>query len=236
MGYLEGGSKILCESFVESIKRLGGKIYTSEPIIEAYIKKEKKVIKTSKRSDESDIFISTIPLPIVPNVIKDLESKYKKQYKSVKNIPVVCVIVKLKEGVTTNFWLNINDDRIKIPGLIEYTNLNKNTKDKIVYAPFYMPDNNPKYKKDDNYFINETKKYLNIINSDIDDSKINGIRVFRYRYAQPICEPEYLKHVPPIEVNKNVYVMDTSYYYPEDRSISESMRLAQEIVNKISKN
>ena len=41
-----------------------------------------------------------------------------------RNVGVVCVLLKLKRPFSRNFWMNINDPRIEIPGLIEYTNLN----------------------------------------------------------------------------------------------------------------
>src|SRR3546814_4740432 len=40
------------------------------------------------------------------------------KYKNVKNIAVVCVIVKLKKAVTENFWLNTNDPDMDIPSLV----------------------------------------------------------------------------------------------------------------------
>ena len=43
---------------------------------------------------------------------------------AIRNVGVVCVLLKLKRPFSRNFWMNINDRRIEIPGLIEYTNLN----------------------------------------------------------------------------------------------------------------
>lgn len=61
---------------------------------------------------------------------------------AIKNVGVVCVLLKLKRKFTDTFWLNINDPRIEIPGIIEYTNLNPvdgPSGASIIYAPYYMP-------------------------------------------------------------------------------------------------
>ena len=60
------------------------------------------------------------------------------------------------------------------------------------------------------------------------------IVVSRYRYAQPIYYPEYKKYIPDIKMtNENVYIADTSYYYPEDRGVSESIKLSKKITELI---
>ena len=66
-----------------------------------------------------------------------------------------------------------------------------------------------------------------------DDSFID-IKVNRYRYAQPICPPNFLQFLPPIELPiKGLFAADTSYYYPEDRRLSESVKLGREIASLI---
>ena len=56
----------------------------------------------------------------------------------------------------------------------------------------------------------------------------------RYRYAQPICGPGYLDTLPPIKLSiEGLYVADTSYYYPEDRGISESVQMGRQIAKML---
>jgi protoporphyrinogen oxidase len=54
------------------------------------------------------------------------------------------------------------------------------------------------------------------------------MKASRYRFAQPICQPEFLKDLPPFELPiKGLMAADTSYYYPEDRGISESIAFGE---------
>jgi protoporphyrinogen oxidase len=224
LGYLEGGSGTLLQAIDSDIKRNGGEIRLSQPVKKVIIENGiAKGVETDEGAQEFDLVISTIPLPYVPKVMADLPPPILNQFKSVKNIAVVCVIVKLKQSLTENFWLNTNDPDMDIPGIIEYSNL-RPLENSIVYVPFYMPGEHPKYAEPDAYFLNKVKGYFKKINPKLVDADFLDMRASRYRFAQPIGTPGLLDGLPkpklPIE---NLWVADTSYYYPEDRGISESL-------------
>jgi protoporphyrinogen oxidase len=59
--------------------------------------------------------------------------------------------------------------------------------------------------------------------------------VARLRYAQPICGPGFAKMIPPVETPiRGLQIADTCFYYPEDRGISESVRLGREMAERLS--
>jgi protoporphyrinogen oxidase len=82
---------------------------------------------------------------------------------AIVNIGVICAVFKLRHSISRNFWTNINDPDIAIPGVIEYTNLNPMSCS-VVYAPFYMPTTNPKYALPPQAFIDEVKRCLARLN------------------------------------------------------------------------
>ena len=224
LGYLEGGSSTLLQAIDSDIKRNGGEIRLSQPVKRVIIENGiAKGVETDQGTQEFDLVISTIPLPYVPKVMADLPPPILNQFKSVKNIAVVCVIVKLKQSLTENFWLNTNDPDMDIPGIIEYSNL-RPLENSIVYVPFYMPGERPKYAEPDAYFLNKVKSYFKKINPKLVDADFLDMRASRYRFAQPIGTPGLLDGLPKPKLPiQNLWVADTSYYYPEDRGISESL-------------
>ena len=224
LGYLEGGSDTLLQAINSDIKRNGGEIRLSQPVKRVIIENGiAKGVETDQGTQEFDLVISTIPLPYVPKVMADLPPAILNQFKSVKNIAVVCVIVKLKQSLSENFWLNTNDPDMDIPGIIEYSNL-RPLENSIVYVPFYMPGEYPKYAEPDAYFLNKVKGYFKKINPKLEDADFLDMRASRYRFAQPIGTPGLLDELPkPKLAIHNLWVADTSYYYPEDRGISESL-------------
>lgn len=235
LGYLDGGSATLLQALKNHIEDNGGEIRLRSPVSRIEIDQTKvKGIRASDQFDAFDKVISTIPLPYVPLLIPDLPRQTLEKYKAINNIAVVCVIAKLKRKLTDNFWLNVNDPDMDIPGLVEYTNL-RPLDSHIIYVPFYMPGEHPKFKDSDQVFLEKVKTYLKKINPDLADEDFIDLRASRYRHAQPICQPGFLEYLPPVDLPiKGLWVADTSYYYPEDRGISESIDFGRSIARKVT--
>jgi protoporphyrinogen oxidase len=235
LGYLEGGSSTLLNALKASIEAQGGEIHLKSAIEKVVIKNNKVLgVQVAGQLESFDRVISTIPLPYVPKLMPDLPSDILAKFKMIKNIAVVCVIAKLKKGVTENFWLNINDPEMDIPGLVEYTNLRPLSKH-VVYVPFYVPGDHPLFAEPDEAFLQKVRHYLKQINPSLTDDDFIDMRASRYRFAQPICGPGYLDNLPPVALPvKGLWVADTSYYYPEDRGISESIEFGRQMAKMVS--
>lgn len=75
---------------------------------------------------------------------------------------------------------------------------------------------------------------LKKINPTLVDDDFIDLRASRYRYAQPICDPGYLDKLPLVAMPVNgLWVADTSYYYPEDRGISESIDFGRKMARDV---
>lgn len=224
LGYLEGGSETLLEAMRTYIEANGGEFHFKAPATRVTMHQGRVTgVEAAGQSHAFDKVISTIPLPYVPAILPDLPADMLQQYKNVKNIAVVCVIVKLRKPLSQNFWLNTNDPDMDIPGLVEYTNL-RPLDEHIVYVPYYVPGEHPLYAEPDQAFLDKVRRYLKKINPALTDSDFLDMHASRYRYSQPICPPGFLQSLPPAQLPVNgLWVADTSYYYPEDRGISESI-------------
>ncbi|QOG07123.1 NAD(P)/FAD-dependent oxidoreductase [Aureimonas sp. OT7] len=235
LGYIEGGSQTLVSALVREIERLGGIIRLNDPIVEIATRDGKLVgVRTRDGGlHEHTKVISTVPTPYVSALVPGLPDEWKEKYDAIANIGCVCVILKLRKPVTRHFWLNVNDPRIDIPGIVEFSNL-RALDDHVVYVPYYMPQDHPKFGKDNAFFEEETKCYLRILNPTLSDNDFVDIRIGRLRYAQPVCEPGFADKIPDVQTPiPGLQIADTCYYYPEDRGISESVRFAKELVGRL---
>ncbi|HEX6590871.1 MAG TPA: NAD(P)/FAD-dependent oxidoreductase [Moraxellaceae bacterium] len=240
LGYLDGGSETLLQGMKAYIEANGGEIRLSTPVSRVAMENGQVTglhLAGKEGGDHFQAFdkvVSTIPLPYVPRVMPDLPQDILEKFASRKNIAVVCVIAKLRRPVTENFWLNVNDDDMDIPGLVEYSNL-RPLQEHVVYVPFYMPGEHPKFQDSDQVFLDKVKSYLMRINPALRDEDFLAMRASRYRHAQPICEPGYLDTLPPLALPvRGLWVADTSYYYPEDRGISESIHFGRHMARQAS--
>lgn len=233
LGFLEGGSDTLLKALQGAIEQHGGQIFLRSPIHQVAIKNAQVqgVIVNDKLQPFSKV-ISTVPLPFVPRLMPDLPDEILAQFKARKNIAVVCVIVKLRRALSPYFWMNINDPEMDIPGLVEYSNLNP-LDCSIVYIPFYLPSEHPKFSEPDTVFLAKVKRYLQKINPTLTDHDFIALQANRYRFAQPICPPRFLDTLPPCALPiQGLWVADTSYYYPEDRGIAESIAFGRNMARQ----
>ena len=235
LGYLEGGSSTLLDGLHADILRHGGQVHLSTPVQRIVIEDGKvQGVQAGGERLPFDKVVSTVPLPFIPRLAPDLPEPILAKFRALNNIAVVCVIAKLRRPVSANFWVNTNDPDMDIPGIVEYSNL-RPMEAHIVYVPFYMPGEHPKYAEPDAVFIDKVRRYLMQINPALAADDFIDIHASRYRHAQPICEPGFLARLPPRKLPvEGLWVADTSHYYPEDRGISESIgfgrALAREVV------
>jgi protoporphyrinogen oxidase len=225
LGYIEGGTETLVERLVERIAALGGTVHTGMKV--ERIEAEGGAVTGVKVDGAFRPFgavISTVPLVLLPKLVPALPEAVRAQYAALENIGVVCVVHKLRRGVTRNFWVNTNDPRIEIPGFVEFSNLRPLGEDHIVYVPYYMPVTHPKFGWDDQALIAESFGYLRMVNPDLTEADRVASSVGRLRHAQPVCPPGYLDRLQ---------AADTSTYYPEDRGIAESVRVGQEMAARV---
>jgi len=231
LGYVEGGTETLVEKFAEKIRQLGGSIILNAPAKAITIQDGVvRGVETESGFHRADAVISTVPLPYVPALIRRDAPALASLYEPFDNIGVVCVVHKLRKSVSPNFWVNVSDPTISIPGFVEFSNL-RPVKDTIVYIPYYMPATNQKFRWPDERLGDESFSYLQRINPALTSADRVGTHVARLTHAQPVCPPGFAARLPPVQTSvRGLQIADTSFYYPEDRGVSESIGFARKMV------
>jgi protoporphyrinogen oxidase len=184
---------------------------------------------------EADAVICTVPTPLVSKMVPDLPADSKARYDSIANMGVCCLVFKLKKPVSPHFWLNVSEPDMAIPGIIEFSNLRAVGAESVVYVPYYMPNDNPKFSWTDEQLLGEAFGYLQRFNPKLTQDDVIAAHVARLRYAQPVCEPGFASKIPAVQTPiRGLQIADTCFYYPEDRGISESVRFGREMAGRIS--
>jgi protoporphyrinogen oxidase len=236
LGYIEGGSQTLVDALCSAILGHGGKISTGCPAQTVQVQDGKVTgVATPTGIVRADAVICTVPTPLVSKMIPSLPEDWKAAYRSIVNMGICCLVFKLKRSVSPHFWVNVSEPDISIPGMIEFSNLRPVGGETVIYVPYYMPNDNVKFSWTDDALLDEAFGYLQRINSSLVREDIISAHVARLRYAQPVCEPRFAKKIPPVQTPiAGLQVADTCFYYPEDRGISESMRLGREMAERLS--
>jgi protoporphyrinogen oxidase len=234
LGYIEGGSETLVHALTRAIEQNGGtlRLGTAATCVTVEDGRVAGVVAGTEFFS-ADAVISTMPTPYVSRIAPDLTGEEKARYDAIANIGVVCVVFRLKRSVTRHFWVNIVDKRFEIPGIVEFSNL-RPAGDTVIYIPYYMPVTHPKFSCDDALFREEGLRYLQILNPELAADDVIAFAVGRLRHAQPVCPPGFAAMLPDIETSiRGLQIADTCFYYPEDRGISESVRLGKLMAERV---
>ena len=164
LGYIEGGSQTLVTALSDAFVAAGGRLNLKTPAEEGLVEDGRVTgVRAGGREFPADAVLSTVPIPHVPRLVPALSDEARHAYEQIDNIGVVCVLFKLRRSVTPHFWVNIIDDTIEIPGLIEFSNL-RPVGETVVYVPYYMPHTQPKWSRTDQQFIDESFGYIRRVN------------------------------------------------------------------------
>jgi len=234
LGYLEGGSDRWIEAIAQRIRELGGEIRLSSPVGALAGDDHGASITTAGGTEVFDAVISTVPLPLVAPMLSQgrQDPRLIAAYRAQQSVACACVVLQTAQPITGNFWTNVNDSRFAIPGIIEMSNLRPITPH-ITYVPFYMPADHPEYARPNEAFIADSIACLKAINPELQDTDILASHCSRYRYAQPVCGTHFLATLPPLNPIANVWIADTTVYYPEDRGISESVGFGRNLARQV---
>ena len=233
MGYLEGGSQVLLDAWRDRLTAAGAEIRLSSPVRRVLVEQGRvSGVDTVQGLVQADRVLSTVPLKYVPRMVPDLNADERRRIDAIENIGVACVLLKLRKPATRYFWMNVNDDRIQVPGFIEFSNLNP-LPESVVYVPYYMPKTHPKWAWDDQRLMDEARDYFLLTQPHLNPTDIVARHVSRYEFAQPVCPPGFYATLPEMATSvKGFFLADTSYYYPEDRSIAESIQVGHRLADK----
>ena len=236
LGYLEGGSDRWIGAIEHRIRELGGEIRLSSPVTSLAGHDHGARITTASGSEVFDAVISTVPLPLVAPMLRQgqQDPNLIAAYEAQQSVACTCVVLQTSKPITGNFWTNVNDSRFGIPGIIEMSNLRPITPH-ITYVPFYMPADHLDYGRPNGAFIADSIACLKAINPELQDADILASHCSRYRYAQPVCGIHFLDTLPPLNPIANLWIADTTVYYPEDRGISESVGFGRDLARKVAK-
>jgi len=237
LGYIEGGSRILVESLMDAIAQRGGQVHLSTPVQRVVVEENRVTgVDTPARCFAADAVISTVPTPLVSRMVPDLPPEWKARYEAIHNIGVICVIFKLKRSVSPHFWVNISENGIEIPGIIEFSNLRNIGDDHIVYVPYYMPITHSKFSWPDDNLCQEAFSCLQRLNPALTTEDILERKVARLKHGQPVCEPGFAAKIPSVQTPiHGLQIADTCFYYPEDRGIAESVRMGRNMARSVER-
>lgn len=229
-GYLQHGSATLTDALVERLRKRDNVSLQNNIQVESIDVREGAAVAVVHDGGQRltcDSVVSTVALPVLDRLIAPHSDPFFRTLSEIEYIGVVCMVLSLKHPFTNNFWTNVNDPRISFNGIIEQTNLNANLREaglNVLYVPFYLPTDEPRFSATDAELLAEYVPMLKILNPDFSADWIKEWHVFRARHAQAVFVTNFASKMPSHRSSiKDLYITDSTQFYPEDRTISSAI-------------
>ncbi|NMC63867.1 MAG: NAD(P)/FAD-dependent oxidoreductase [SAR324 cluster bacterium] len=243
--YLEGGFNALTEAMQKALDELGVVLHKSSPVEEICVNKscEAYAVKVLGVEHGADAILATLPLPEFLNITPALPEDYKALHSQLRFLGNICVVLRLKQSLSSTYWLNVADPSFPFVGIIEHTNFDNIENyggEHIAYISKYLPTSDPLFAMSDEEYLEYCLPYLKQMFPKFSKDWIIGASTWRAHYSQPLVTKHYSKLIPAQKTPINSLWLSTmAQVYPEDRgtnyAIKEARRVAAEIVSELSK-
>lgn len=230
-GCFPEGSWTLLSALAERIAQAGGEIHLGRRV-RGIAERDGRAVGVTLDEGETaaDAVISTAPLPALASLLPDAAADYRAQLQTVRFMGVACLLLRLRAGLTSSFWVNANDPRLPFQGFVEYSNLcaPDDGEPRVVYIPLYMPSDDPRFVIPEQALADALISGLETLLPAFDRSQVVDWLVTRDAHAQAVCPPGFARRVPAIASPlPDLLVTDSTQLYPADRNVSGTIGLAR---------
>lgn len=237
-GHLSGGSQTLIDALADAARREGARLHLNARAEALLVEQGRcRGVRVAGEAVACDIVVAALPLPLYRGLLPPEPAAYARELDAIPFLGVVCAILRLSRSISPYFWLNVNDPRISFNGVIEYSRLNAELRrdgGTIAYVPYYLDPASPRYGYSDEALRDEYMAALALVDPRLTADCLLDYAVFRAPYAQPVFRVRAGATIPAQTTPwENAFLIESTQLYPADRTISGTLRLAQDVVRLI---
>jgi len=228
LGYLRGGFKQMFQAIEKELVARGAEVRTGSGVDQIVTESERVTgVTIGGQFVAADAVLFAGQLPALPRLLP--EELHDERWTRARGLGVICAVLELNRALTHAFWTNVCDSEIPFGGIIELTDLVPASDYQgrhIVYLSRYFLPEEPIAKVDP---TEEAHRWVGILEAKVPGftrDMLLGVHGFRASYAAPLVTLNYQAQIPPIESHvAGLYVATTAQIYPEDRGMSEGVRM-----------
>jgi protoporphyrinogen oxidase len=233
LGYLDGSLQVLLDALLKRLREMGVELVCEQPIEKITINQNKiEAVITQQNQYSGNQFLFTIPGVYLSKMLNANCPALAGNLAAVKYFGAVCVILELHRPLSNIYWLNVADEGFPFGGIIEHTNFidkKKYNGSHIAYLSRYFAMEESVATMTEKEIQDWMVGYLPKIYPGFKKEWLINIYVFRTNTAATVCDLNFSKKVPscktPVE---NMYIVNMSHIYPDERSTNNSIRIAAE--------
>jgi protoporphyrinogen oxidase len=260
LGYPRGGWQPLLERLQAEIEADGGQVLIDTPA--ARLRREDSGVAVDAGAPDSfrrghdprefevggseryDAVVSTVPSDVFLELLDDtlaaeMGDAYLAKVGSSEYHEALCVLLELDRRFSDYYWTNIAQPGIPFIGLIEHTNFIEPERyqgRRFLYVANYLAHGDPLLELGHDELLSHYLPGLKAVNPDFSLDWVLNRWTFREPAAQPIVTAGYHERIPEMRTPApGVWLANTTQIYPEDRGTNYSVRLGEEVAEKMLK-
>jgi protoporphyrinogen oxidase len=220
------------------IVKHGGSIKTAHPVLSIdWAESENGAfILNSDYANPFKACIVSLSLPRFVEIVPTLPRDYREQLARIDYSHSVCMILRMKKPLSSFYWINIGDEKIPFAVIVEHTNWIEDEDylgQHVVYLSRYGDRSDDfAWNMPDPKLFDAYCGHLKNIFKDFHESQVLGYHICRDFHTQPIFKAHYSLVLPPFKTpQKNLFLVNSSQFYPRSRCMNTSFILAQEFLS-----
>ena len=241
--YFDGGFGQVTEGMRSALEKNGVQIRTQTPVDEIICEDGKvRAIRAAGSRIDFDLVLGAIPLPSFLDMTPALPQAFREQASKIRFLGNICIVLRLKQSLSSTYWLNVADPSFPFVGIIEHTNFDDIENyggEHIAYVSKYLLTSDSLFQMSDSEYLEYCIPYLQKIFPAFTKDWIIGSAIWRAHYSQPLITKHYSKLIPPSKTPvEGLWLSSMAQVYPEDRGTSyavrEGRRVAKDIIADLS--
>jgi protoporphyrinogen oxidase len=195
-------------------------------------------VATSAGPISADAVLATPALPIIADLLSPhVAAEFTHRLRRIDYLANVCLVLQLDRRLSGTYWLNVNDPHFPFVGVIEHTNFEPPSTyagRHIVYLSKYLSASEPLFHMTAPEALEFALPHIQRMFPSFRREWIQGMHLWRARYAQPVVVRRYSRLIPPAETPlTGCYIATMAQIYPEDRGTNYAVKLGRRAARRI---
>lgn len=235
LGYLRGGFARVFQELDGRLRQAGADVRTGTGALSITVQGGQAYgVETAEGEVKADAVLYTGTLPGVTRLVPE---QYQDARWKTTGLGVLCVVLETDRPLSSIYWTNVCDARLPFGGIIEHTNLVPASDyggRHVVYLSRYFTPEDPVATAEPKEEADRWIAALADCHPGFDSGMVHAVHPFRTPYAAPLVRVGYRSTIPPLRSDlRGLYVCTTGQIYPQDRGMSEGVRMGTEAARVI---
>lgn len=231
LGYLRGGFRQLFDALAVRLEQLGVEVRTNSRVSSIRHDGARVLgVATASGDVDADSVLYTGALPGITRIVPD--EFVDARWREAQGLGVICSVIETDRPITDVYWTNVCDRRLGFGAIIEHTNLLPRSDyggRHVTYLGRYYTQDEELATADPAAVTEQWLGELASVYRRFDPASVTAVHPFRAPYAAPLVGLGYRASIPDLRAPlAGLYVATTAQIYPQDRGMSEGVRLGGE--------